>query len=103
VSQSETISANIDLIAKLRRQLEERDAEIASLKVSTRLLSGHPHCKCKAHMCSLHCQGFAALGGNPESVLLILQLQQAGAPALTSMENDVSSMEKLEVSDCACT
>ena len=43
VSQSETISANIDLIAKLRRQLEERDAEIASLKVFTPLLSGHFH------------------------------------------------------------
>ena len=28
-----SISANIDLIAKLRRQLEERDAEIAGLKV----------------------------------------------------------------------
>ena len=46
VSQSETISANIDLIAKLRRQLEERDAEIASLKVSTMLLSGHLRCRC---------------------------------------------------------
>ncbi|KAL3130823.1 hypothetical protein ABBQ38_000158 [Trebouxia sp. C0009 RCD-2024] len=29
---SQSISANIDLIAKLRRQLEERDAEIVSLK-----------------------------------------------------------------------
>lgn len=33
LSQSQSISANIDLIAKLRRQLEERDAEIAALKV----------------------------------------------------------------------
>lgn len=32
LSQSQSISANIDLIAKLRRQLEERDAEIAALK-----------------------------------------------------------------------
>lgn len=32
-AQSQSISANIDLIAKLRRQLEERDAEIVSLKV----------------------------------------------------------------------
>lgn len=32
LSQSQHISANIDLIAKLRRQLEERDAEIVSLK-----------------------------------------------------------------------
>ena len=34
LSQSQSISANIDLIAKLRRQLEERDAEIAALKVT---------------------------------------------------------------------
>ena len=33
LSQSQSISANIDLIAKLRRQLEERDVEIASLRV----------------------------------------------------------------------
>lgn len=32
-AESQSISANIDLIAKLRRQLEERDAEIVSLKV----------------------------------------------------------------------
>lgn len=34
LTQQASISANIDLIAKLRRQLEERDAEIAELKVS---------------------------------------------------------------------
>ena len=33
LSQSQNISANIDLIAKLRRQLEERDTEIAALRV----------------------------------------------------------------------
>lgn len=38
LSQSETISANIDLIAKLRRQLEERDAEISSLKDQVHML-----------------------------------------------------------------
>jgi len=66
VSQSETISANIDLIAKLRRQLEERDAEIASLKVFTPLLSGHFHWKCKAHISCLHLSWFvAASGGKP--------------------------------------
>ena len=35
-AESQSISANIDLIAKLRRQLEERDAEILSLKVCPR-------------------------------------------------------------------
>lgn len=35
LTQQASISANIDLIAKLRRQLEERDAEIADLKVSS--------------------------------------------------------------------
>ena len=34
LSQQASISANIDLVAKLRRQLEERDAEIAELKVA---------------------------------------------------------------------
>lgn len=35
LTQQASISANIDLIAKLRRQLEERDAEIAELKVTS--------------------------------------------------------------------
>jgi len=94
VSQSETISANIDLIAKLRRQLEERDAEIASLKVFLRLLSDHLHCRCKAHMSCLHLSRLLLCWVETtqllQSVLLILQLQQAGSSALMCMENNVN-------------
>ena len=101
VSQSETISANIDLIAKLRRQLEERDAEIASLKVFTPLLSGHFHCTYPACIC--HGLLLRQVENQSlQSVLLILQLQQAGSSALMSMEYNVNCLKNQKASDWLC-